>query len=112
MTAEITDTKPWIVVVGGFLGAGKTTLILAAARELERLGQRCAVILNDQGSALVDTELVSHLCADIRQAAQSQTESIEPLRPEDIADAIAYIITRERRVAVNEILVRAAEQTW
>ena len=59
MTAETTGTKPWIVVVGGFLGAGKTTLILAAARELERLGQRCAVILNDQGSALVDTELVS-----------------------------------------------------
>jgi hypothetical protein len=49
--------KPWIVVVGGFLGAGKTTLILAAARELERLGKRCAVILNDQGSALVDTQL-------------------------------------------------------
>ena len=26
--------RPWLVVVGGFLGAGKTTLILAAAREL------------------------------------------------------------------------------
>ena len=50
-------TRPWIVLVGGFLGAGKTTLILAAARELKRLGQRCALILNDQGSALVDTEL-------------------------------------------------------
>lgn len=52
-------TKPWIVLVGGFLGAGKTTLILAAARELKRLGQRCAVILNDQGSALVDTQLAN-----------------------------------------------------
>ena len=49
--------RPWIVMVGGFLGAGKTTLILAAVRELQRLGQRCAVILNDQGSALVDTRL-------------------------------------------------------
>ncbi|RSM91452.1 KR domain-containing protein [Kibdelosporangium aridum] len=28
------------------------------------------------------------------------------LRPEDVADAIAYIVTRERGVAVNEILVR------
>lgn len=51
--------KPWIVLVGGFLGAGKTTLLIAAARELERRGQRCALILNDQGDALVDTEYSS-----------------------------------------------------
>jgi hypothetical protein len=25
---------------------------------------------------------------------------------------VAYIVTRDRRVAVNEMLVRAAEQTW
>jgi len=47
--------RPWIVIVGGFLGAGKTSLILAAARELEQRGLRCAVILNDQGDELVDT---------------------------------------------------------
>lgn len=51
--------KPWIVLVGGFLGAGKTTLLLAAARELERRGLRSALILNDQGEALVDTEFAS-----------------------------------------------------
>jgi NADP-dependent 3-hydroxy acid dehydrogenase YdfG len=37
---------------------------------------------------------------------------MELLLPEDIADAVSYIVTRDRRVAVNEILVRAAEQTW
>ncbi len=47
--------KPWVVFVGGFLGSGKTTLILAAAQELERRGIRSAIILNDQGTALVDT---------------------------------------------------------
>ncbi|HTF43071.1 MAG TPA: GTP-binding protein [Terriglobales bacterium] len=57
MTVKATEKKPWIVVVGGFLGAGKTTLILAAARELARLGKRCTVIMNDQGSELVDTRL-------------------------------------------------------
>jgi Ni2+-binding GTPase involved in maturation of urease and hydrogenase len=41
--------------VGGFLGSGKTSLILSAARALERRGLRCAVILNDQGYELVDT---------------------------------------------------------
>ena len=43
-------------MVGGFLGAGKTTLILAAARELKRRGLKSAVILNDQGESLVDTQ--------------------------------------------------------
>jgi NADP-dependent 3-hydroxy acid dehydrogenase YdfG len=60
----------------------------------------------------VDTELVSHLREDVRQAARTQVESIEPLRPEDIADAVSYIVTRDRRVAVNEMLVRAAGQSW
>ena len=48
-------TRPWLALVGGFLGAGKTTLILAAAHELERRGMRAAAILNDQGHGLVDT---------------------------------------------------------
>lgn len=51
--------KPWIVLAGGFLGAGKTTLLLAAARESEHRGLRSALILNDQGEALVDTALAS-----------------------------------------------------
>jgi NADP-dependent 3-hydroxy acid dehydrogenase YdfG len=76
----------------------------------EMLGQRVRVSVVEPGT--VDTELVSHLREDIQQAARRQTESIEPMRPEDIADAVAYIVTRTRRVAVNEILIRASEQTW
>ena len=76
----------------------------------ELLSRRVRVSVVEPGT--VDTELISHLREDIRQAARSQTASIEPLRPEDIADAVAYIVTRDRRVAVNEVLVRAGEQTW
>jgi hypothetical protein len=50
---------PIIVLIGGFLGAGKTTLILAAARELQRRGLRSAAILKDQGLDLVDTRLAA-----------------------------------------------------
>ncbi|WP_158752175.1 GTP-binding protein [Acidobacterium sp. S8] len=57
MNQHASVSKPWIVVVGGFLGAGKTTLLLSAAQELEKRGLRSALILNDQGDALVDTEL-------------------------------------------------------
>jgi hypothetical protein len=51
-------SRPVIVPLGGFLGAGKTSLILAASRVLQRLGKRAAAILNDQGEDLVDTLLV------------------------------------------------------
>ena len=53
------DTRPVIVPLGGFLGAGKTTLILAASRILQSRGMRPAAILNDQGSELVDTQRVA-----------------------------------------------------
>lgn len=59
MSTLACSPKPWIVMVGGFLGAGKTTLILAAAKELNRRGLRCAVATNDHGDALVDSAYVS-----------------------------------------------------
>jgi hypothetical protein len=43
--------------VGGFLGAGKTTLVLAAAERLAARGVRVAFITNDQAPGLVDTAL-------------------------------------------------------
>jgi len=55
MSENPLQQRPWIVIVGGFLGSGKTSLILSAARLLEKRGLRCAVILNDQGIELVDT---------------------------------------------------------
>jgi hypothetical protein len=48
----------------------------------------------------------------VREAARGQLTSIEALRPEGIADAVSCIVTQDRRVAINEILIRAAEQNW
>lgn len=42
-------------MVGGFLGAGKTTALLALARLLSDRGERVGLITNDQASGLVDT---------------------------------------------------------
>src|ERR1700746_2905203 len=56
MSGPLVSAKPWVVLVGGFLGAGKTTLILAAARELQRRGLRSAMVWNDQGKDLVDSQ--------------------------------------------------------
>jgi G3E family GTPase len=47
-----------IACIGGFLGSGKTTAILQAARTLIGRGTRVGIITNDQGHELVDTALV------------------------------------------------------
>jgi NADP-dependent 3-hydroxy acid dehydrogenase YdfG len=58
----------------------------------------------------VDTELVSHNRPEIIEAGRKRFEGVERMQSEDIADAIAYIVTRPRRVAVNEVLIRPTEQ--
>jgi len=58
----------------------------------------------------VDTELPGHNRPEIREQIARSFDEIERLRSQDIADAIAYIITRPRHVAVNELLIRPTEQ--
>jgi NADP-dependent 3-hydroxy acid dehydrogenase YdfG len=58
----------------------------------------------------VDTELASHNRPEIQQGMAKRFGGIERLHADDIADAIAYIVTRPRRTAVNEILIRPTEQ--
>jgi G3E family GTPase len=44
-----------VIPLSGFLGAGKTTTMVAAAGVLGRAGRSVALITNDQGADLVDT---------------------------------------------------------
>ena len=46
------------IMVGGFLGAGKTTAIADLATRLHARGLRVGLITNDQGSSLVDTSVL------------------------------------------------------
>jgi G3E family GTPase len=45
-------------MIGGFLGAGKTTAVAQLAAALRARGQRVGLITNDQGSGLVDTSVL------------------------------------------------------
>jgi NADP-dependent 3-hydroxy acid dehydrogenase YdfG len=58
----------------------------------------------------VATELVSHNRPEIQEQMQGRFGDIERMQSEDIADAIAYIVTRPWHVAVNEMLIRPTEQ--
>lgn len=52
-------TKARYIMVGGFLGAGKTTAIARLAQWLTAKGLRVGLITNDQGSHLVDTAMLA-----------------------------------------------------
>jgi NADP-dependent 3-hydroxy acid dehydrogenase YdfG len=58
----------------------------------------------------VATELSGHNRPEIQAFIQQRFADMERLQADEIADAIAYIVTRPRHVAINEILIRPTEQ--
>ena len=58
----------------------------------------------------VATELTDHLRPEVRAEVRKRFGSIERLEADDIADAVEYVVTRPRHVAVNELLIRPTEQ--
>src|SRR5437016_11602996 len=50
--------KSRYLMIGGFLGAGKTTSVARLAERLTKQGLRVGLITNDQGSELVDTKML------------------------------------------------------
>jgi len=51
--------KAEYLMIGGFLGAGKTTALLQLARRLSAQGRRVGLIANDQSHGLADTALLA-----------------------------------------------------
>jgi NADP-dependent 3-hydroxy acid dehydrogenase YdfG len=75
-------------------------------QEVTRRGVRVSLV--EPGA--VDTELTDHLRPEIQQTTRKRFEGVEKLEAADIAEAIEYIVTRPRRVAVNELLIRPTDQ--
>ena len=72
----------------------------------EVTGRYVRVSLVEPGATA--TELASHNRPEVLQAVRSQIG--QTMDAADIADAITYIVTRPRHVAVNEMLIRPTEQ--
>jgi NADP-dependent 3-hydroxy acid dehydrogenase YdfG len=58
----------------------------------------------------VETELVSHNRPEVQETLRGRFGSIERMQSEDIAETIAFVVTRPRHVAINEVLIRPTEQ--
>jgi NADP-dependent 3-hydroxy acid dehydrogenase YdfG len=72
--------------------------------------RRLRVSLVEPGAVM--TELIDHMNEEQQAASRKRFEGIERLTADDIADSIEYIVTRPRHVAVNEIMIRPAQQDW
>jgi NADP-dependent 3-hydroxy acid dehydrogenase YdfG len=58
----------------------------------------------------VATELTNHLREGVRERVRERFDGVQILEATDIADAIAYAVTRPSHVCLNEILIRPTEQ--
>ncbi|CAA9351585.1 MAG: clavaldehyde dehydrogenase [uncultured Nocardioidaceae bacterium] len=58
----------------------------------------------------VATELTDHNRPEIKESIKARFADMERLVADDIADAVGYMVTRPRHVAINELLVRPTEQ--
>ena len=61
--------KPWLIPVGGFLGAGKTSLLMEAGGRLRKRGHKVAILTNDQAGGLVDTAAARSMNFDAGEVA-------------------------------------------
>jgi G3E family GTPase len=61
--------QPHVILLGGFLGAGKTTLIASLVRHFGQAGQKVGVVTNDQADNLVDTGLLKTQSSSVREVA-------------------------------------------
>jgi NADP-dependent 3-hydroxy acid dehydrogenase YdfG len=74
----------------------------------EFAGRKVRSTLIEPGA--VDTELTDHLREDVREQVRQRFTGIRVLDAEDVADAIAYAVTRPWHVSLNEVLIRPTEQ--
>ncbi len=80
------------IMIGGFLGAGKTTLISKLARRFQADGKHVCIVTNDQAAGLVDTELLRGEGLDVNEVAGS----CFCCNFNGLTDAMAEFETRQR----------------
>jgi NADP-dependent 3-hydroxy acid dehydrogenase YdfG len=99
-------TRP---ALGVYSGTKMAVNGISEALRQELLEDDIRVTMVEPGA--VETELPEHITdEEARQGLNTMLEQLEPLRAEDIANAITYVVTQPQRVSINEILIRPSQQ--
>lgn len=85
---------------------GVTAATEAWRQEYARRNVRFSVV----EPGLVATELLGHQQEAVRERMAARFADVEQLHADDIAEAVAYIVTGPRRRAVAEIVIRPTDQ--
>jgi NADP-dependent 3-hydroxy acid dehydrogenase YdfG len=85
---------------------GVTAASEAWRQEFSPHGVRVSVV----EPGMVATELFGHQQQPVQEHYERMFSGVEPLRPSDIADIVAYIVTAPRRMALAEVVVRPTDQ--
>lgn len=85
---------------------GVTAATEAWRQEYTRRSVRFSVI----EPGFVDTELFDHQSEITQQRYEKMFATVEKLRSTDVSEAITYVVTSPRRVALNEIVIRPTDQ--
>lgn len=59
---------------------------------------------------VVDTELPTHITHEATRETVQQAYAVATVKPEEIAEVIAFALARPRHLVINEILLRPASQ--
>ena len=70
--------------------------------------QHVRVALVEPGATA--TELAGHNRPEVLETMATRFAGIERLEADDIAETVTFMVTRPRRMAINEVLVRPTEQ--
>ncbi|WP_231123817.1 SDR family oxidoreductase [Nocardioides sambongensis] len=85
---------------------GVTAMSESWRQEFSPRGVRVSVV----EPGVVETELFDHQQEPVRDHYDRLFAGVERLRPEDVADVVATIVTAPRRVALAEVVVRPTDQ--
>lgn len=59
---------------------------------------------------VVDTELPTHITDDATREQVQKGYDVATVKPEEVAEIIAFVLARPRHLAINEVLLRPADQ--
>jgi NADP-dependent 3-hydroxy acid dehydrogenase YdfG len=95
---------------GGYTAAKHGTKVVSETLRLELFDQPVRICEIAPGMVRTDEFALTRFGGDAERAAQVYAGVAEPLVAEDIADAVAWVVTRPPHVNVDELVIRPRAQ--